>query len=289
VRPRIVDGLNAALGTSVFDWLVPSPAALYACAMLAVLVVAVRRSEAGGLSRYHTLGLALWAMVGGLVGARVFFLLQHLPTTLARPAEIFNPNGGTASAGAYLGGILGLIAYCRGKRLSVGRYADLALSCLGLGIALGRISCFLNGDDFGRPADVPWAVQFPHGSYPFAAQARADLISPIQDLSLPVHPVQLYSAAGGLLLFALGTWCWRAYRDQPWTTFWLFWLVYSLGRFPLEFLRADHVHHVAGLSVPQAICLAVAPAAVASLVRVRARAGTLDAITVAGATSGRSG
>ncbi len=272
MRPRIVD----ALGSGVFDWLVPSPAMMYALAMLAALVVLrYRARNAPGLDPYHALGTVLWVMAGALVGARVFHLVQHFGETMAAPVQIFDVTGPTASWGAYLGGALGLLFYCRRFRLSGARYFDLMAPAIGLAIAIGRWACFLNGDDFGTLSDAPWAVRYPHGSYPFAHQARAGLISPLDALSLPVHPVQLYFSAAGLALFFLTTWYWRKHRDRPGAAFCFFWLCDSVARFSLEFLRADHDHFLMGLPTAQSLCLWIAAASAWGLWQVRADARTL--------------
>ncbi len=278
MRPRIIE----AFGSGVFEWLVPSPAMMYALAMLAALVVLRYRSrDVPGLDPYHALGVALWTMAGALAGARVFHLLQHLDETLADPAQIFDVTGATASWGAYLGGAAGLLLYCRRHRLSGLRYFDLVAPAIGLAIAIGRWACFLNGDDFGTMSDAPWAVRFPHGSYPFSHQARALLISPLDDLSLPVHPVQLYLSANGLALFFLATWYWRKHRDRPGAAFCFFWLSYAITRFGLEFFRADHDRFLLGLPSAQFLCLLIGAVAALGLWRVSESGPGLSAIHAA--------
>ncbi len=257
MRPRIVEYLNSVFGTGVFEWLVPESVWLYALAMLLALFVLMRRSKGAGVSRYHAAGAALWMMAGGLLGTRAFFLVQHLDATLANPRQILDPGGGLASWGAYLGGFAALLIYCRYHRLETPRYADLAVPCLGLGIAVGRLSCFLNGDDYGTLSNLPWAVSFPHASYPFVAQARAGLISPVADLSLPVHPVQIYLALNGLLLFLLASRFYKKFRERPGATFCFYWLCYCTTRFALEYLRGDQSTQLFmdTLTVPQLMCL----------------------------------
>jgi phosphatidylglycerol:prolipoprotein diacylglycerol transferase len=266
MRPRLAEGLNAAFGTRLFEWLVPSPAVMYALAMLAALVVVRYRSRAApGVVPYHALGVGLWVMASALVGARLFYLFQYLPETLAQPLRIFDLGGATVSWGAYLGGGAGLLLYCRCYRLPGQPYADLLATTIGLAIAIGRWGCFLNGDDFGTRSDLPWAVRFPHGSYPFAQQARAHLIFPLDDLSLPVHPVQLYLSLNGLLLFFLTSWYWKRFRHRPGATFCFFWLLYAVSRFLLEFFRGDHDQFLLGVPTAQAMSIPMAAAAAIGL------------------------
>lgn len=258
MRPRIVDALNAAFRAEVFGWLVPTPAAMYAIAMTAVLVVFVHRCRRLGISRYHAAGAALWAMAGGLVGARASYLLANLRSTLSNPMQILDLGGGTASWGAYLGGVAGLVLYCRRYRQFTLQVADVVASCLGLGVALGRWSCFLNGDDYGKLSTLPWAVRFPHGSYPFVAQVRAGLLDPLDSLSLPVHPVQLYLSLNGLILFVGASLCWKRLRHRPGALFCLYWLAYCATRFLWEFARGDQPDLFGGsLTMGQLICIPI--------------------------------
>lgn len=111
MRPRIIDYLNNLFGVHIFEWLVPDPSTMYALAMLVCLIIFVRRIKTARLSQSDALKAAIWGMLGGLVGARVFFLLMHPGWVIARPEIIFSVSGGTASWGAYLGGILGFWGY----------------------------------------------------------------------------------------------------------------------------------------------------------------------------------
>jgi phosphatidylglycerol:prolipoprotein diacylglycerol transferase len=258
MRPRLVDALSALLGGRMAELLIPTGPMLYAAAILVMVLVAARRARRGGLDPYHLLGIALWAAVGGLVGARVLFLVQHARETILVPSEIVRLGGGTASWGAYIGALVGLMLYAARHGLPIARYADVAASVAGLGIMLGRLACFLNGDDFGTATNLPWGVRFPHASMPFVAQVREGLVSPVADLSLPVHPVQLYLALNGLAVFLLLSWGWRAWRNRPGVVFCLFWVVDGVMRFGLEYFRGDQPHlTAAGLTPPQVIVLAV--------------------------------
>lgn len=274
MRPRIVDFLNETFGTQVFDWLVPTPAVMYALAMLAVLLVYVRRSRAASLLQYHALGSAIWAMIGGLVGARLLFLLLRLDRVIQDPAVIWDPAGSTMSWGAYFGGGLGFALYFVRQREAVWPYADAVASALGLGPFIARFACFLNGDDFGKLSGQPWAVTFPEGSYPFANHVSRGLLGPLESQSLPVHPVQLYLAVNGLALFLLFSWLWRRRELQPGALFFLYWAAYGATRFGFEFLRGDlNRTYVGGLPDAQIIALLISLASIVAIVILHRRAG----------------
>jgi phosphatidylglycerol---prolipoprotein diacylglyceryl transferase len=260
MRPRIVEFLNDSTGTTVFDWIVPSGPVIYVAAITVLMLLFKRRARADGLSAYHALGATLWAMAGGLVGARVLFLLPRAALVAADPSILLELDGGTISWGAYGGGVAGFFGYLmiheRGRALS---YADTAATCLGLGPAIGRLACFLNGDDFGTRASAPWAVVYPAGSYPFVAHVQAGWIDPVESAtSLPVHPVQLYLALAGLTLFLIFTWARGRSSLRVGTLFLLYWAADGLSRFALEFFRGDPGRPtIMGMPDGQAIALMV--------------------------------
>jgi len=257
MRPRIVDWLAGLVGPDWAEWLVPAPSAFYALAMIAMLIVFVRRSRHLGESSGEAAATAFWAMLAGLVGARVFYWIQHGLVTDISTWKYALTAGGTASWGVYLGTAAGLLAYRRLRGAPALPALDIGASVAGLGIAIGRLSCFLNGDDYGTASTLPWSVQFPPGSYPFTAQVREGMIDPTAPLSLAVHPVQLYLALNGLLLFWITSVVWRRFRGQPGITLVMYLGLYSVMRFGLEFFRGDQDRYFAlQLSVPQIMSLA---------------------------------
>ncbi len=272
MRPTIVAFLNDAFGTEVFGWLVPVPGMLYAAAMIAVLLVYERRSRSAGLSSYHAVGAAVWGMAGGLIGARAFYLLLRLNAVVDDPSLIWQLDGSTMSWGAYFGGATGFGLYLVTHRERPARYADAAASALGLGPFIARFACFLNGDDFGAVSTVPWAVAYPEGSYPFEAHVREVMVAPGAAESLPVHPVQLYLAAAGLLLFLVFSWLWHRRRLGPGILFLLYWTAYGTVRFFLEFFRGDqHRLFVAGHPDAQIIALTVGIGTLVAVLALRRR------------------
>lgn len=239
MRPRIVAYLDQLSGTTIFKWIVPEPVYLYALAMALGTIVFYRRCSASGLSRYHALGAAAWAMAGGLAGSRVFYLLQHMDRVAVNPSIIFETSGGVVSWGAYLFGALAFWLYFALYRVPAAGYADVMGTCLGIGPFIGRWACFLNGDDYGTLSGAAWAVQYPSGSYPFWDHVRSGLITSDAMYSLPVHPVQIYLSLNGLLLFGVMTWIWKRFRMRSGMLFLLYCALYACGRFFLEYFRGD--------------------------------------------------
>ena len=256
MRPRIVDYLNQLFDTSVFEWLIPYPAFIYALAMLVCLLVFVNRSRRAELNQIHAIGAGVSAMIGGLIGARLLFVILYQKYYPDLIAAVFTVTGATISWGAYLGGIIGFLSYLLYHRQTLLRYLDIIAPILGLGVFIGRLSCFLNGCDFGRLSSLPWSVKYSPGSIPYIEHINQGLISHEADFSLNVHPVQLYLSLNGLLLFVFFTWLWKSKPMKPGMLFFFYWLGYSVTRFCLEFLRGDtHLFYLNIFSTGQIMTL----------------------------------
>jgi len=161
--------------------------------------------------------------------------------------------------GGLLGGGLAAALLFRRWKLPVLAYADAGVPAVALGYAIGRIGCFLNGDDYGTLTRLRWAVVFPSGTEAYTAHLSNGWIRPGDSWSLPVHPTQLYASLLGLGLFAiLGSW--RAKR--PGDRLWLFFLLYGASRFLLEYFRGDFHPVLGALSLPQLFSLGLIAAGI---------------------------
>lgn len=139
-------------------------------ALLASTSLAVWRGRRRGIDPELIFSLAFWVFVPGIVGARLFYVIEYWPafqrpTLGATLAEIFKvTEGGLVVYGSLLGGFLGLVAFLRKYRLPMLATFDLLAPPVMLGLAIGRLGCMLNGCCYGGMCDLPWAVQFPAGS-----------------------------------------------------------------------------------------------------------------------------
>jgi phosphatidylglycerol:prolipoprotein diacylglycerol transferase len=204
---------------------------LLAAAYLAALAWVSRGARGAGLNPEALSSLGIWAIVGALVGAKALLLLRSVRDV---PALTIDLRSLVTSAGDFYGGFIGaLIAsaifFRRHPDLPVWRAADVCAPAIALGQAIGRIGCFMAGDDYGRAASVPWAVAFTN---PDAATIGG------VPLGVPLHPVQLYESAVCLALFGFLVWFGRRpHRDGA--VIGAYTLLYAVARFGLEFFRGD--------------------------------------------------
>ncbi len=173
----------------------------------------------------------------GFVGARLFYVIQQGSWYKTHPLEIFQIwKGGLVYFGGMVGSFLGLFLYVKSARLSFLETGDFTMPYIPLVHAFGRVGCFLNGCCYGKVCHLPWAVQFPL-------------------LPEPVHPTQLYEALFNLSLFGFLAWFYPR-RHFPGENMALYLILYSVGRFFLEFLRGDQPSLLFSLSLQQILSLA---------------------------------
>lgn len=180
------------------------------------------------MARRHADDFVFYATVGILVGGRLAYVFFYQPEILAHPIDILKLwQGGMSFHGGALGVSLGILYLTRKEGLSWLRVHDYVACCVPFGLFFGRIANFVNGELWGRPTDVPWAIIFP---------AAPD--------GLPRHPSQLYEAGleGLVLGLVLAFFFWRTNaRNQPGKLVGIFLLGYGLSRFVIEFFREPDV------------------------------------------------
>jgi phosphatidylglycerol---prolipoprotein diacylglyceryl transferase len=225
-------------------------------ALFASIWLAERRARREGLDPDQVSALAVWTLVGGLIGARAFFVIEYWDR-FKSPWEILEIwNGGIVFYGCIIGGALAILLFRRLHPFPLRPMVDLIAPSLAVGAAFGRLGCFLNGCCYGDVCHLPWAVTFPRASSPWNHQATLGLISESASRSLPVHPTQIYSAIDGfLLLFLLSAYYPLRRRDGEVMA--LLMVTYPVTRFLIERLRSDEPGLILGLTVSQGISVAL--------------------------------
>ena len=209
-----------------------------------------------GMSRDHVFDIAMLSIFSGIIGARVFFVIQFWNEQFAgRPfSAVFRVDkGGIVFYGGFIAAFASLCIYAFRKKLSIRLILDLAAPAIALGHAFGRLGCFLQGCCFGRcaPENFPGAVRFPAGSMPFHRYPGPDGLH-----SLPLYPVQLYECALNLLLSALLVILLRKNR-KPGRIAAVYLIAYAAIRFTIEFFRGDHTDSFLHMTPSQNIALFV--------------------------------
>lgn len=215
--------------------------------VLLALLVFRRELRRSGLDENAATDAAVLGVLGGLLGAKLLFVAEHAAEPLA---DTLFARGGLSWFGGFVGGVLAGSAVLLRRRLPFVQTLAAASPALAVGQAVGRIGCFLVGDDYGRPSTLPWAIAFPEGLPP---------------TTQPVHPTQLYEAAG-LALLAWALVRWRRAGLEP-TRVLARYLVGAGGlRFAIEFVRVN-TRVLAGLTVAHLFSAAVVLAGLVVLAR----------------------
>lgn len=225
---------------------------LLTLALLGSMNLAAWRARREGLDGEQVYDLAIWVLLGGLVGARLFFVIEYW-RTFGHWTEAFQIwNGGIVLYGSVIGAVIVALLYRRARPFPLRPMMDAAAPAIALGVGLGRIGCFLNGCCYGDLCRLPWAVTFPRPTAPWRNHVDHALIGPDALRSLPVHPTQLYSALDGFLLVALLT-AYYPLRKRDGEVMALLMVTYPVTRFFIERLRNDEAGFVSGMTISQAI------------------------------------
>jgi phosphatidylglycerol---prolipoprotein diacylglyceryl transferase len=196
------------------------------------------------------------AGVGGIVGAKVYYAV------LNRDWHLLFDRSGLVWYGGFLLGAAAVLFTINRRRLPLWPLADAVAPALALGYAIGRIGCFLVGDDYGRPSDVPWAMSFPVGLPPTTAGELRQMFGVAIPAGVPdnqllrVHPTQLYETLAGLVIWGVGLWLFRR-RRRPGQTALIVLALLAVERFLVEILRAKDDRFFAGFTLAQMISIAV--------------------------------
>ena len=184
-------------GWEIFGFQISTFGIMVGIAFLAGGQMAALSFEKVGLSRDDAWGVATWCLIGGIVGSKLWFVVESYARGQGDLIGLLSSRGGLTWYGGLLGGVIAAYLSVRLRGLPWNTVCNCAAPSLAIGQALGRVGCFLVGDDYGRVSDVPWAIAFPKG------------LPPTED---PVHPTMVYEIAW---LVPLGLWLWRRRGRSP--------------------------------------------------------------------------
>lgn len=187
------------------------------------------------MARRHADDMVFYATLGIILGGRLGYVLFYKPRVyFDDPLEIVKLwDGGMSFHGGLIGTILAMLYLARKNGLSFLRVADYVACCVPFGLLFGRLANFVNGELWGRPTDVAWAVQF------------REYIDGILQVGQPRHPSQLYEAGlEGIVLFLVlfVLFWWTRARYKPGLLAGVFALGYGVSRFVVEYFREPDSH-----------------------------------------------
>jgi len=200
---------------------------MLAVAFLVGTWIATREARRLHLDEDRIVTVILVALVSGVLGARLLYVLEHVDEFRREWGSVFALwQGGLTLYGGVVAGTLGGLLTARRLGLPMWMVADALTPSVALGTMFGRIGCFLNGCCYGRPTRLPWGVVFPPDSYAGVEFGSAHL-----------HPSQLYAAFAGLVLFLI-FWGLRTRTRVPGVLFWTFLAVFAVLRIGIDFTRS---------------------------------------------------
>ena len=223
----------------------------FAAGFLVAGAIIARRMRELGRPEDDAYGFTFSALIGGLVGARLYWVAENWSEAKGDLLGTLFSGSGLVWYGGLVGGAVGVLLWAWRRKFLGLTLLDVAAVPLMLGYGIGRIGCQVSGDgDYGGPSDLPWAMGYPNGTVPTTPGEQ-------------VHPTPLYETlATGLAAWFL----WRR-RDahRPGVLFALYLVIAGLERFLVEFVRRNEVV-LAGLTAPQFQSIALVALGAAGLV-----------------------
>ena len=215
------------------------------------LWLSAREAKRKGIDPGLIQDFALYALLGGIIGARLYFVVFSNPAYfLQNPWQILAVwHGGIGIIGALIGGLATGLWYCRRKKLSFWKFADTLAPGVILAQAAGVFACLLNGDSYGKPADLAWAITY--------TDPRS-----LAPLNIPRHPVEIYELAAYFLVFLL-VWQTRKKYSTDGFVFLTYLAGYGAARFAVEFFRGNPAIFAWGIPAAQVFGAALLLLAVA--------------------------
>ena len=226
---------------------------------LAGLWLARKEAARKGLDPSLVVDFSFYALIGGILGARLYFIAFSDPLAyLRKPWEIFAVwHGGIGIIGALIGGFLAAVWFCRKKRIPLLKFADVLAPAAPLGQTLGQFACLANGDAYGRPTDLPWAITY--------TDPRS-----LAPLNVPLHPLELYEMGAYFMVFLI-VWLTRRRFKTDGSSFLVYLAAFGVARFFMEFFRGQPALFAGTIPAAQVVGVALVLASIIGFYWLRVR------------------
>jgi len=237
---------------------------MLALGTLAGVFTAMRFTKREGLSSETIIDLGFWTVIAGVLGAKLWFIIQFWGSVDDKMDLLRNFRSGLVFYGGVVGAAIVIAWFAKYKRFSILQMLDVAAPSGMLGLAFGRIGCFFNGCCYGVVTNSSWGVRYPKmvdgdtivGSPAFIDQLNAGLVHVEDTLSKPAVPTQLIECASVLAVFAIVLLLRRG-RKFFGEQFTLTLVLYAIVRFSVEFFRGDNEHVLGILTIAQVFSIAM--------------------------------
>lgn len=224
----------------IFGVQVKSYGLMIAIGIIVAAALFINKGKNKGYNEDYLLNLIIFAVIGGIFGGKGLFIITEFTNIIKDPRILLDFGYGFVIYGAIGGGALAIYLYCRKKSWNVIEMLDMTVPGLAIAQGFGRIGCFLAGCCYGAETTLPIGVEFPEGS--------------LAPAGIHVHPTQIYSSVFDFLLGFFLLYYSKRERQRG-KVMGLYLIVYSVGRFLVEFLRNDPRGSVGILSTSQFIAI----------------------------------
>lgn len=223
-------------------------------AVTAAVLISAYFAQKKGIAREEIYSLAMWVVLGGIIGARLLHVFDQFDYYIAHPVQILQfQQGGLAIWGALAGGGLAVLISARIKHLPLARLVDAVAPALLVAHIIGRFGCIINGDAYGGVTTLPWGFIYLH----------PNALLPANLFGVPTHPYPVYEIIWNTLVLFVILRFGRHFKKDG-LVFLSYLSLYSVGRFILTFVRQEHIT-LWGLQQAQIVALLVLAGALGTM------------------------
>jgi len=224
----------------IFGIQIKSYGLMIAIGIIVAATLFINKGKKKGFDEDSLLNLIIFAIIGGMLGGKGLFIITEFKNIIKEPSILLNFGYGFVIYGAIGGGALAMYLYCKKKNWNIIKMLDMTVPGLAIAQGFGRIGCFLAGCCYGAETTLPIGVKCPKGS--------------LAPAGICVQPTQIYSSIFDFLLGFFLLYYSKKERKNG-KVMGLYLIIYSIGRFLVEFLRDDQRGSVGVLSTSQFISI----------------------------------